>query len=216
MKLFELAECAFVLGLVACGGSSSSGSSNPDGGGGGGAVGGSGGSGPAAQAAAYVHIMAAEAAETPAGKSCSVETHNATIGNPPSTTTKGLPVVDGEGGVVTCSVTGSGTFAFSASATYGSTSFAIMEGSITAGGSGTAIIQVCDATTTFCLQSPAQPDPEGFGGRCNVFVDQDSLEVSAGRIWARFECPALANDSTPNVWCAADSGVFVLENCDDG
>src|SRR5687768_7967606 len=108
MKLFGLAECALALGLVACGGSSSSGSSNPDGGSGGAGAGGSGGSGPAAQAAAYVHIMAADAAETPAGKSCNVQAHNATIGDPPSTTTKGLPVVDGEGGVVTCSVTGSG------------------------------------------------------------------------------------------------------------
>lgn len=218
MQFSSFVSCALALALVACGGSAGSGGSNPaDGGGATGGGGGSGGtSGPPPQAGAFAHIQAAAPALTPPGKACSVQSHTATIGTAPSTTTKGTPVVDGEAGVVTCSVVGAGTFAFSASMTYGGTSFSITHGSITAGGSGTATIQVCDPTTGFCLGSPAEPDTQGFGLPCNVFVDQDSLEVSEGRIWARFECPTLENESTPNIWCASDAGVFVLENCDKG
>lgn len=170
---------------------------------------------PPAQASAYIHISSAAAADTPPGKACNVAAHNGNIGDPPSTTNRGHLIVDDEGGVVSCRVTGGPSFSFSASATHGSTSFSISSGKIKKGETGSAVIQECDATTGFCLVSPKEPDADGFGGPCEVFVDVDKLNVKPGAIWARFKCKALKNDSTPNVWCGADQGVFVFENCDE-
>jgi hypothetical protein len=170
---------------------------------------------PPAQAAAFIHIATAAAADTPPGKSCNVQAHNAVIGSGPTTTSRGKVVVDDEGGVVSCKVSGSGTYSFSGSATFGSTSFSVSAGKIKKGEPGTAIIQECDPTTGFCLVSPKEPNAEGFGGPCEVFIDVDRLNVKPGAIWARFKCPSLKNDSTPNVWCAADNGVFVFENCEE-
>lgn len=170
---------------------------------------------PPAQASAFMHIVTAVPADTPPGKSCNVAAHYGTIGSGTSTTTRGKMVVDDEGGVVSCRVSGGPTFSFSGSATHGATSFSVSAGKVKKGEPGTAIIQECDPTTGFCLNSPKAPDADGFGGPCTVDVDVDKLNVKPGAIWARFSCPSLKNDSTPNVWCAADTGVFVFENCDE-
>jgi hypothetical protein len=168
---------------------------------------------PPPQASAYANIKSAQSANTPPGKACSVGAHNLTIGDPPSTTTRGKPIVDEEGGKVSCTVTGGGTFSFKGSATHGSTSFTVTSGTVKKGTTGSAVIQTCDPDG--CLVSPTEPDADGFGQKCEIFVDGDKLGVNAGRIWARFNCPTLGNPtSQPNLWCASD-GIFVFENCDD-
>ncbi len=166
---------------------------------------------PPPQGAVYMRIKSAQTPDTPPGKVCSIQAHNATIGDPPSTTTKGKPVVDEDTGKVSCKVTAGGSF--SASASYGSTSFAISSGSLK-GKTGTAIIQEYDPTSAVNLISPKAPDADGYGRPCNVSVDVDKLSVAAGRVWAKFDCPALFNSGQPNLWCAGD-GVFVFENCEE-
>jgi hypothetical protein len=145
-------------------------------------------------------ITAAPPNSTPAGKACSISPHTLSIGTPPSTTTLGVPVIDGQSAEVTCSVSGTGTFSFDATVEYGNVSLSISDGSITDGGTGSASIELTD--TEGALSS----------ANCSVVVGEDDLEVAPGRIWARFECPGMGNDSQPSLWCASE-GIFILENC---
>ena len=102
-------------------------------------------------------------------------------------------VVDGEGGArISCDVSGSGTF--SGNLRTNRTSFVVSQGQAS-GTAGTAFITQWDSTSQ-----------ETLTGSCTLEVKS----LSAGAIWARFEC--LEFNSPPTIMCQA-TGAFVFENC---
>lgn len=103
-------------------------------------------------------------------------------------------IVDGEGGArISCDVSGSGSF--SGNLRTNRTSFVVSQGQGASGGAGTAFITQWDATSQ-----------ETLSGSCTLEVKS----LSAGAIWARFEC--LEFNSPPTITCQA-TGAFVFENC---
>jgi hypothetical protein len=158
---------------------------------------------PPAQGDMTIHISSASS--PPAGKTCNVGAHSATIGdNPPSDSNPGSRVRDGnKGAYVNCKVKGKTVFNVSGSMRKGTVSFQVI-GSVpkVGGGDGTATITSYDPTTAFTMTSPADP-------QCTV----TPIEIAGGRIWASFACPGFVNTDSPSTYCKAD-GYFVFENCD--
>jgi hypothetical protein len=154
---------------------------------------------PPAQGALAITLGASPSA--PAGSSCPAE-HGASIGDPaPSLTSPGGRVADGQGASVSCTVELAEPFLLSAALSQPAISLSA-EGTVPEGGIGTAAVRLRTAELGAELESPA-------AAPCSVGVDQGSLDVSPGRIWASLTCPALASGTT---FCQA-TGVLVLENC---
>lgn len=148
--------------------------------------------GPPAEGALIVNVSA--------GPSCPSTGHVASIGSPPPTASEtGGLVVEGVDGSVACSVKGSGTFAINATISTQAVSFSVTGGTLDAGGTGTGQIAFEDQ-----MIDPVSSD-------CTLAVNEGSLAVEPGRVWAKFDCPALSDGTSE---CAA-SGYFVFENCEE-
>ena len=165
---------------------------------------------PPSQGGAYVEINAAPAGVTPAGRKCSIQGHSAQIGNPPpSGSSPGKRVVDGEGGAsVSCRVSKSGGgYKFNGTAQHNKVTFYV-NGEVTSG-AGTAKVTTYDPTSLATLGNPSDTP-------CEVTVTEP-LQVASGRIWAAFKCPAFVDISQPDgpLFCEAEAGWFVFENCDE-
>jgi hypothetical protein len=145
-----------------------------------------------------------------AGKACNVTALTKTVPDRdpqlvegPTISNPGVRILDGEDkSKISCAVKGSGTFSVSGSIQYGSTSFTILGGSVTAGASGTGQVSVYTAETGSLSSASGTP--------CTFDVTGGSLQIKPGSMWAEFNCPTL--ETTPAVACAA-SGVVILENC---
>ena len=132
------------------------------------------------------------------------------IGNPPpSSSSMGTRVYDGDGGVsVGCTVKagGNGTYFVQASVSSSDprVSINIQNGSIQANGSGSALIGLSAHALPADVLSPTTTP-------CSLTVIEPIADhVKAGAIWMRFNCPTLSSAPTYN--CTA-SGEIVLENC---
>lgn len=160
----------------------------------------------------FISINAAPVAVTPAGRKCNIQFHDAAIGSPPpSAAAPGGRVTDGEGGArVSCRVSKSGdVFKITASAAHKKISFSV-NGEIAPKGKGTASIIESDPVSLVALRNPTDTP-------CVLSVESEPLEVAAGRIWAHFACPAFVDATQPDgpLFCEAESGWFVFENCDE-
>ncbi len=156
----------------------------------------------------YISIGNASSTDTPAGKKCTIQSHQANIGSvPPSQTSKGKPVTNDEGGAtVACSVGDGSQINFTGSMSKGNVSFGI-QGTVAKGGSGTASVQEYDPISLVTLQNP-QDKP------CTVEVTPPPLTAGGSKIWARFECPGLISTTEPVIYCAADTSYVFMDNCD--
>ena len=166
---------------------------------------------PPSQAGVYVEINSAPLADTPPGRKCTILGYSAQIGNPPpSKSSPGKRVVDGEGGAsVTCKVSKSGdVFKFQGKTTHKKVSF-FASGEVTKGGAGTARVTEYDPESLRTMGNPTDTP-------CVVSV-ADPFEVANGRIYAEFHCPAFVDISQPDaeLFCEAEVGWFVFENCDE-
>lgn len=112
-------------------------------------------------------------------------------------------LIDGEqGAAVSCRVSGQGTYELSGRIEQGGKAIAIENGSVS-GRTGSATISLTDAVhVSGKLTAPAP---------CQIDVGADNLQISAGRIWARFSCASV--EQAPSALCTAQ-GYFVLENCE--
>jgi hypothetical protein len=139
--------------------------------------------------------------DTP-GASCPIVGAQTNIGNPPPTlSSPGGKVKEG----VKCAVRGGGTFNFSGEIPLGNVYF-FASGSVTEGGTGSATVSAQGHITGESFKT--------VGGRlCTVGVDQGSLQVGPGRIFARVSCDSLQGSMSSRA-CGA-TGVFVFERCDD-
>ena len=115
---------------------------------------------------------------------------------------------------VSCSVTGSATFAVSASASTsnGSESLTITIPSITTTASetspATGSVSFADANST------AGSGNVYSGDACNFYFKQKPESVAAGKVWGAFTCAAVTDNSeTPPAVCAISESFFVFENC---
>ena len=144
------------------------------------------------------------------GSACPAAEETYGVGAPqaPSTSNPGDSVVDGaSGAVISCSVQGSGSYAFSGSL-HGTTTdasaypitIAFSTGAIAADGTGTATVSVFTPTlaSTFTSSAPC-------------LIQVINHQVKGGSIWAEFSCSAVT--SPPSGSCVAH-GVLVFENCD--
>lgn len=157
---------------------------------------------PPAQGDLEIHVS--PASSPPNGDTCTVDPHNAQIGDQaPSGTSPGSRVRDGNSGaVVQCSVKGSSTFSVNAAIRKGAVSFQLL-GKVPKTGDGTGSIISFDPTSDMTMSSPS-------GTPCTI----SPIQIAAGRIWAHFVCNGFVNPSAPtNSYCQAD-GYFVFENCD--
>lgn len=166
---------------------------------------------PPPQGAMSIHIQSASSSITPTGKKCTIPAHNAQVAGtdtePPSGTNKGDTITDGEGGTVKCEVSGAGA-SFSGQLKRGKVSFSI-NGEIDDAGKGTASIQEFDPDSLTTLKNP-----EDMPCEITVLTDaKGKLTVASGRIWAQFKCPGLITNDNPALFCSADDGYFVFENC---
>jgi len=158
---------------------------------------------PPAEAAATVSIGAPISADP--GSACTVPPHVTIFGTPPDATSAGDTLVDGDGGAdVRCTVTEDGTYSFSGSVKQGVQSFGV-NGQVTAGGTGTGLANMFDSVMAISLQAPPEVP-------CTFYVNQGSLAVESGAIWAGFSCPKFANPGQTGIWCQA-SGYFVFKSC---
>jgi hypothetical protein len=149
-----------------------------------------------------IHIKTTS--DKPAGTQCPSISHDVNIGAPaPSLTAAGQLIKDGDGAGVYCSVKGGDPFNFYTKISQGATSFTMI-GTVAAQGKGAANIVYTDNKLGATMENA--PDKQ-----CSVFVDEYSLKVAKGRIWARFECPQIK--AAPSSYCSAD-GVFVFDNCE--
>ncbi|HEY2405020.1 MAG TPA: hypothetical protein VGI10_03410 [Polyangiaceae bacterium] len=194
--------------LCACGGDSSSGSSGPFSTAGAGGVGTGGTSGigsrPPAQGSLTLAIGLANPA-TP-GYACPISGKSYALGDPPPTqTSAGIPLIDGQGVSVTCSVIGNGSYAFNATlsgqATGGAVQVAFSAPMVGTKGSSSATASVYTSDLADTLASD-QASP------CSVSVLAD--QIKPGVLWAGFSCPSLK--SAPSTECAAQ-GLFVFQDC---
>ncbi|MEZ4222683.1 MAG: hypothetical protein R3B13_17205 [Polyangiaceae bacterium] len=143
----------------------------------------------------------------PSGASCTIQAHTASIGQPPpDAANPGGRVVDGQDGAsVTCAVRPSASgFDVTGIISRAGISFGI-QGKVAADGTGTADVTYFDPASAITLKSPASTP-------CQLSAPQAST-VSAGRIWAGIQCPGLAGEATPALYCAGQ-GHLILENCD--
>jgi hypothetical protein len=102
---------------------------------------------------------------------------------------------------VACTVELAEPFVLSAALSQAAISFSA-EGTVAEGGIGTVAVRLRTAELGTELESTA-------AAPCSLGVDQGSLDVTPGRIWASLTCPALWQGTT---FCQA-TGVLVLENC---
>jgi len=198
---------AVVMSTAAC---SDAGGGNVGGAGNGGSAG-AGGSGSAVlPAQGAVSLFVGPPAVRANGSSCPESGQTYDVGAPgvPSTSSPGDSVVDGESGaVISCSVRGSGTYAFSGSLSASTIevshypiNIAFSDGAIAADGTGTATVSVFTPTLAGTFTSSA-PCP----------IQVVNHQVKGGSIWAEFSCSAVT--SPPTGSCVAH-GVLVFENCD--
>ncbi len=158
---------------------------------------------PPAEAAATVSIGAPINPDP--GSACSLPPHVTIFGAPPDATSSGDTLVDGDDGAdVRCTVTGSGSYSFSGSVKQGRQSFGVT-GEVTPGGTGTGTANMFDSVMAISLASPADVP-------CTFYVNQGSLTVESGAIWAGFSCPKFSNSGQTGIWCQA-SGFFVFKSC---
>jgi hypothetical protein len=134
------------------------------------------------------------------------------IGSPPPNGNPlgpGTRIQDGKSDVnVTCRIKGSTSFSVSATIGQGAVRFNVSGGSIdktTMSGTFNLSLYTPDVGA---LQSEATAP-------CTFDVSDPPLEVSAGNVFARYNCPALWNreNATPTA-CGGD-GLLVLEFCED-
>lgn len=121
----------------------------------------------------------------------------------PSSTSQGIPLVDGRDfNEVNCSVKGNGEYAVNASVSGFGVDFH-MQGSVQAGGSGTAKVEFFDFDTR--VQMTVSDE------NCIITTD-GAYTAEPGAIWASLNCAHIASSEDSHLWCAA-SGVFVFRNC---
>ena len=160
---------------------------------------------PSATGGLYFNLVSAAASDMPPGTTCNIKAHSAQIGSvPPSTSSHGSNVTDGENGAeVSCAVGGS----FNGTMQKGNVSFFI-SGSVAKGGKGTAKVVEYDPQSLVQVESPDDKP-------CEVRVDTPPLTVGGGKIWAALYCPGLKGSSDPSVFCAASpESVFFFDHCD--
>ncbi len=149
------------------------------------------------------------ASGAPAGASCPFMAHVTNFGDTvPSASSPGTVLVDGKKGAeVNCSVSGEGPFNFEGTVAIPTARLTFFAGTAVQGGEGQATGIFRDPIMARTLQSDAtQP--------CIISVNEGSLSVEKGSIWAKFSCPKIGEDSQPNIWCQA-SGFFVFRSCDE-
>lgn len=165
-----------------------------------GAVSCSGSAPPPAQGAMQIHISSAT--PSPPGKACTVPAHNSQIGKTaPDAVNPGSRVEDGNSGAyVRCSVKGGGNYVINGTMRNKNVSFEI-NGTASKSG-GTATISSFDPTSAVNMSSVQ-------GTPCKI----TPIKISAGRIWASYQCDGFADPNSPSDYCQAN-GYFVFENCD--
>ncbi len=129
------------------------------------------------------------------------------LGNPPPTmTSSGAPVFNGEAGVsVSCTLrdTGGGSYAVSASITSRDprVAFGLNDGTINiADGKGTGAVSINSTSLESTIDSKDTP--------CTLSVI--AIQADKQALWAHFDCSRLSGNPSPI--CQAH-GEFVLQNC---
>ena len=212
MKTIErrwfLVLAALVAGLAsaACSGETDR---TTDGSGLGGSAGSSPGSAGSPPAAVGLDLIVHPPSSPIPGSICPVSA-SSLIGNPPPNSNPPNPggrVSDGVSGVsVDCSVKGPSTFSVSAQIALDALHFEVVAGTIGAvSGTGTFGLAMSSAETGALASEADQP--------CTVDVSEPPLEVTAGNLFAGFECPALWNRENPTPTACGAEGVIVLEFC---
>ena len=116
-------------------------------------------------------------------------------------------VIDGnEGAVVSCSVSGTSTFAFEGVLEQAGRSFELSNGVLSVDRRGSADITLVDSQllpTAFLSSTPCTVDA--------VKSPFNNFQVKPGSMWARFDCAVV--EAAPGAACAAN-GFVVFENCD--
>jgi len=130
---------------------------------------------------------------------------------PPSESTPGESVIDGEGGAkVSCSVRKSGTsYVFSGSFS-GTTSSAPIYPITVSFRDGVINADKVTGTANVSVYTPVLAASFGSTAPCTFHVIGGN--VKGGSIWASFTCGSLANP--PAQVCSVGSSVIVFENCD--
>ncbi len=198
---------ACVLAMAAC-----SSGVGPGKGGGGGAAGEGGGIANPPQAGLKVNIRGADPSLTPPGTKCVVGGHSVFVGSPPPDAIKpGARVVDGEDGAsISCTMRNNGgIFSIQGDISHKGVSFDITA-DVAPGGTGTGQIV---HRNPILLEYVKNPDATP----CTVSVEDPPLQVSDGKIWAKFACPGLVPEQQPTVhptlFCEGE-GFFVFDNCE--
>ena len=145
----------------------------------------------------------------PTSKSCIVGDHISVLGKPPpDETAPGGRVVDGENGsIVQCKVVeAGGGHDIDLSVESNGKSFRLV-GRVEASKTGTASLNY----TSVVVHYPAQTPPSE---PCQIDVSTPPLQVSRGKIYGAFACPALESAAQPKLYCKVDRGFFVFENCE--
>jgi len=128
---------------------------------------------------------------------------------PPSVSSPGDSVIDGESGAaISCSVRGKGTFTFSGSlhgVTLDSKHYPITvnftNGTVDATGKGTASLSVYTPVLAGNFNSSEPCTVQVVGG-----------QIKGGSMWATFTCPSIT--TAPSGKCQIGTSVIVFENCD--
>ncbi|HVJ17857.1 MAG TPA: hypothetical protein VM686_20690 [Polyangiaceae bacterium] len=215
-----LSGLAIALGSAACSGGNDDDSDSAGRGGSAGSNAGSGGaSGESSQAGstssppARVGLqLSLHPPNTPIPNTECFPAGTSSIGNPPPTLnplSPGERVSDGDEDLsVVCSVTGPDTFDISATIAQGDLRFKVSDGTIDAA-AGTGTFELLIETVE------AGDIVTELDQLCTFDVSEPPLEVSAGNLFATFECPVLWNHATAtDTACGAD-GALVLEFCMD-
>jgi hypothetical protein len=161
-----------------------------------------------------LHVAVIQSSVSEHSSDCQFGPHDAFVGGDagktyPNEFQLGARVVDDENGAkVTCKVTGSGSSSFSITGSMHQGAVTLtMDGSVpqadfNAGKTGMGNVNLITSST---IGHPLAP------------VDSDScvftpVEVAAGRVWSKFDCPLLQASGQQNTYCGA-TGFFVFENC---
>ncbi len=138
---------------------------------------------------------------------CGIQGHNAKVGYIDGLERSSV-VVDGDGASVSCTVSGSGTFAVEAQITKDADNLQIAVPAITSAATPMNPVKgrVAFASPTTVSNYVADKNHE-----CNFYFLPGSKEgVGAGKIWVAFQCPeVVAQDST----CRLLESYVLLENC---
>ncbi|HVY48629.1 MAG TPA: hypothetical protein VHB21_22230 [Minicystis sp.] len=141
---------------------------------------------------------------------CNLQPHNGDVGMVSGTSASGVVANGDSGAEITCTVSGSGTFAVDASAAASGNALTVhipkidTKATATNPAHGTASF-ASPNTSGIAYASPADKP-------CDFWFE-GSQTVASGKIWASFSCDDVSDGMHD---CALPTGVIVFENCSTG